>query len=93
MHPQPKIARRVIATMVALLVVSFALQATGHWHAKSYEDHHCRVCHFAHSVTVDLNHAAALPAPADAIRVIRIEPVNPYLSPVFSQISSRAPPA
>jgi len=86
-------ARRILATFVALLVVSFALQAAGHWHAKAYEDHHCRVCHLAHSATVDMDQATALPAPDPAIRATRAEAVDPYLAPVLPQISSRAPPA
>lgn len=85
--------RRLVAVLVAIVLVSFALQAAGHWHSKSYEDQHCRVCHFAHSVAVDLSHGSALPVPGAVVRMAPAASIDPKLELVFHQLSSRAPPA
>ena len=87
------ITRRVLATLLALVVVSFALQAAGHWHNRSFEDQHCRVCHVAHSVTVDLSHGTGLQAPNTVVRPIQTRSVEPHLEFISHQVSSRAPPA
>jgi hypothetical protein len=84
---------RALAIIVAALVVSFALQAAGHWHNRSFEDQHCRVCHVAHSVTVDLAHGSGLQAPDAVVRLVQTRPVDPHLELVSHQVSSRAPPA
>jgi hypothetical protein len=78
---------------VAIAVLSFSLQAAGHWHSQSYEDQHCRVCHFAHSVTVDLSHIAALPLPGLIARLSIIPGVDPAPDAVIHQLSSRGPPS
>jgi len=86
-------AHRVLAIMVAVLVVSFALQAAGHWHNRSFEDRHCRVCHVAHSVTVDLSHDTGLQAPTAVNWLVQTKPIDPHLELISHQVSSRAPPA
>jgi hypothetical protein len=86
-------AQRVLAILVAALVVSFALQAAGHWHSNSFEDRQCRVCHVAHSAAVDLSLVATVVAPDVVVRLISSRPVDPKLEPVLHQLSSRAPPA
>src|SRR5580704_18406394 len=55
-HISRRTAHRLLAVLVAVAVLSFGLQAAGHWHSRTFEDQHCRVCHFAHSVTVDFSH-------------------------------------
>ena len=77
--------------MVAAFVLSFAFQAAGHWHSQ-FEDQHCRVCHFAHSVTVDLSHGTALPIPQAVARLNPFKAIDPHIEPVFHQTSPRAPP-
>jgi hypothetical protein len=84
---------RALAIIVAVLVVSFALQAAGHWHNRSFEDQLCRVCHVAHSVTVDLSHGTGLQVPDAVVRLVQTRPVDPHLELVSHQVSSRAPPA
>lgn len=84
---------RVLATVLALVVVSFALQAAGHWHSRSFEDQHCRVCHVAHSVTVDLSHGTGLKPPSTVVRPIQTCPVEPNSDFIAHLVSSRAPPA
>jgi hypothetical protein len=83
----------VLAIAVAILVVSFAWQAAGHWHSRSFEDQHCRVCHVAHSVTVDLSHGTGLPAPDAVVRLAQTRPIDLHLELISHQVSSRAPPA
>jgi len=78
---------------MAAFVLSFALQAAGHWHANSFEDQQCRVCHVAHSVAVDLSLVATLVAPDVVARLISPVAIDPQLDPVFHQLSSRGPPA
>jgi len=85
--------QRVLAILVAALVLSFALQAAGHWHANSFEDQQCRVCHVAHSVAVDLSLVATLVAPDVVVRLIAPAAIDTQLDPVFHQLSSRGPPA
>jgi len=70
---------RVLAIAVAAFVLSFAFQAAGHWHAHSYDDQHCRVCHFAHSVAIDLSHGTTLPTPAAVLRLAPSRSVDPQL--------------
>lgn len=93
MHISRRTSRRLLAVLMAVAVLSFGLQAAGHWHNRSYEDQHCRVCHFAHSVTIDLSHASALPLPEVITRLA----VNPSAdSPIavdISRLSSRGPPS
>ena len=93
MYSQPRIGRRILATLVVVLVVSFAFQAAGHWHNRSFEDQHCRVCHVAHSLTVDLSHGTGLEAPTAISRLAQTRSTvsNRYFIP--HQVSSRAPPA
>jgi hypothetical protein len=78
---------------MVVLVVSFALQAAGHWHSRSFEDQHCRVCQVAHSVTVDLSHGTGLQAPDVVVRLVQTRSIDPDLELVSYQVSSRAPPA
>jgi hypothetical protein len=85
-------AHRVLAIFVAVLVLSFALQAAGHWHSNSFEDQQCRVCHVAHSVVVDLSQVTTLAAPDVVVRLISTRPIDPALDLVFHRLSSRAPP-
>jgi hypothetical protein len=83
---------RLLAIVVAAVVLSFAFQAAGHWHNQSFEDQHCRVCHFAHSVTVDFSHGTTVPVPQAVARLNPTRSVDPQLELVFHQTSSRAPP-
>lgn len=87
------ITRTLLATLLALVVVSFALQAAAHWHNRSFEDQHCRVCHVAHSVTVDLSHGTGLEAPHAVLRLAQTRSIDPHLELISHQASSRAPPA
>jgi len=86
-------SRAFLAVLLAVAVVCFAFQAAGHWHSNSYEDQHCRVCHFAHSAVVDLSQSAALVIPAAAQRFSSNFEVDLALDLIFHQLSSRAPPA
>jgi hypothetical protein len=81
-----------VAILVAAVVLSFAFQASGHWHNQSFEDQHCRICHFAHSVTVDLSHGTTLAMPHAFSRLNSASSVDPHLELVFHQKSPRAPP-
>jgi hypothetical protein len=87
------ITRRLLATVLVLAVVSFGLQAAAHWHSRSFEDQHCRVCHVAHSVTVDLSHGTGLQVPDAVVRLAQIRSIDPHLELISHQVSSRAPPA
>ena len=93
MFIQPKTLRRLLAIFLAAAVVCFAFQAAGHWHSNSYEDQHCRVCHFAHSAVVDLSQSAVLAIPAAVQRFSSNFEVDPALDVISHQLSSRAPPA
>jgi hypothetical protein len=84
---------RLLAIVVAAVVLSFTFQAAGHWHNQSFEDQHCRICHFAHSVTVDFSHGTTLPTPHAMAWLNPTGSVDPRLELVFDQTSSRAPPA
>ena len=93
MHISRRTAHRLLAVLVAVAVLSFGLQAAGHWHSQSYEDQHCRVCHYAHSVTVDFSHGTALPFPGLVARLAVAPRVDPTLDNVVHQLSSRGPPS
>ena len=91
-HITRRTALRLLAVLVAVAVLSFGLQAAGHWHSQSYEDQHCRVCHFAHSVTVNPSHATTLPLPGLIARLSVIPRVDPTTDTVVHLLSSRGPP-
>ena len=93
MHISRRTAHRLLAVLVAVAVLSFGLQAAGHWHSRGFEDQHCRVCHFAHSVTVDFSHGSALPLPEVVARHAVNLSVDPKLDEVVHQLSSRGPPS
>jgi hypothetical protein len=93
LYSRPRIARRILATFVAVLVVSLGLLAASHWHNRSFEDQHCRVCHVAHSVTVDLSHGTGLSVPDAVVRLVLTLAIDPHLQIISHQVSSRAPPA
>jgi hypothetical protein len=82
-----------LAIALAILVVAFVWQAAGHWHNRSFEDQHCRVCHIAHSITVDLSQGIGLPVPDAVVRLSETRALDPHLELIFHQVSSRAPPA
>lgn len=86
-------SRTLLSILLAVVVVAFALQAAGHWHNHSYESQHCRVCHVAHSVTVDLSHGTGLPMPDAIVWLARTRSIDPHLELISHQLSSRAPPA
>jgi hypothetical protein len=86
-------SRALLAVFLAVAVVCFAFQAAGHWHSNSYEDQHCRVCHFAHSAAADLSQVTALVIPAVVQRLSSNLDIDPALDVIFHQLSSRAPPA
>lgn len=93
MFIQPRTSRRILAILLAAAVVCFAFQAAGHWHSNSYEDEHCRVCHFAHAAVVDLSQSAALVVPTAVQRLTADLEIDPGLDLIFHPLSSRAPPA
>ncbi|MGA8144440.1 MAG: hypothetical protein WB987_11175 [Candidatus Acidiferrales bacterium] len=93
MHISRRTAHGLLAVLVAVAVLSFGLQAAGHWHTRTFEDQHCRVCHFAHSVTVDFSHGDALPLPEVVTRLAVNPSVDPTLDVVVHQLSSRGPPS
>jgi hypothetical protein len=78
---------------MAVAVLSFGLQAAGHWHSQSYEDQHCRVCHFAHSVTVNPSGATAVALPDFVARLAVTPVVDATPDIVVHQLSSRGPPS
>jgi hypothetical protein len=92
-HISRRAAHRLLVVLVAVAVLSFGLQAAGHWHSRAFEDQHCRVCHFAHSVTVDFSHGDALPAPEVVTRLAANLPIDPALDVVVHETSSRGPPS
>jgi hypothetical protein len=92
-HISRRTARRLLVVLVAVAVLSFGLQAAGHWHSRPYDDQHCRVCHFAHSVTVDFSHGDALPLPEVVTRLALNLSVEPKFDDVVHQLSSRGPPS
>jgi hypothetical protein len=85
--------RRFLAILLAAVVVSFAFQAAAHFHARSFDEHQCRVCHVANSITVDLAHASAVPPPVAVARLALVLSVDPALDLISHPLSSRAPPA
>jgi len=92
-HISRRAAHRLLAVLVAVAVLSFGLQAAGHWHSRAFEDQHCRVCHFAHSVTVDFSHGNALPVPEVVNRLAVQLSFEPALEVVVHRLSSRGPPS
>lgn len=92
-HISRRTAHRLLAVLVAVAVLSFGLQAAGHWHSRTFEDQHCRVCHFAHSVTVDFSHGNALPLPEVVNRLAVNLSFEPALEVVVHRLSSRGPPS
>ena len=92
-HISRRTAHRLLAVLVAVAVLSFGLQAAGHWHSRTFEDQHCRVCHFAHSVTVDFSHGNALPLPEVVNRLAVKLSIEPALDVVVHCLSSRGPPS
>ena len=93
MNISRRTARRLLVVLVAVAVLSFGFQAAGHWHSRTYEDQHCRVCHFAHSVTVDFSHGNALPLPEVVNRLTVVLSAESALEVVFDRLSSRGPPS
>ena len=93
MHISRQTAHKLLAVLVAVAVLSFGFQAAGHWHSRTYEDQHCRVCHFAHSVTVDFSHGNALLLPEVVNRLTVVLSAESALEIVFSRLSSRGPPS
>src|SRR3984957_3578848 len=92
-HISRRTAHRLLAVLVAVAGLSFGLQAAGHWHSRTFEDQHCRVCHFAHSVTVDFSHGNALPVPEIVNRLAVKLSFEPALEVVVHRLSSRGPPS
>jgi hypothetical protein len=85
--------RRFLAIFLAAVVVSFAFQAVAHWHAKSFDENQCRICHVANSVTVNLSHAGTVLPPMAIARLALAASVDPALDLISHPLSSRAPPA
>jgi len=92
-HFSRQTAHKLLAVLVAVAVLSFGFQAAGHWDSRTYEDQHCRVCHFAHSVTVDFSHGNALPLPEVINRLTVVLSAESALEVVFNRLSSRGPPS
>jgi hypothetical protein len=85
--------RRFLAIILAAVVVSFAFQAVAHFHARSFDEHQCRVCHVANSVAAGLTHAGTVPPPVAVARLVLASSVDPTLDLISHPLSSRAPPA
>jgi uncharacterized RmlC-like cupin family protein len=92
-HISRQTAHKLLAVLVAVAVLSFGLQAAGHWHSRTHEDQNCRVCHFAHSVTVDFSHGNALPLPEVVNRLAVNLSTEPALEVIVRRLSSRGPPS
>ena len=93
MHISRRTSRRLLAVLMAVAVLSFGLQAAGHWHSRAFEDQHCRVCHFAHSATIDFSHGTALPLPEVVTRLaVKTSADSPVAVDTY-RLSSRGPPS
>jgi len=92
-HISRRTAHRLLAVLVAVAVLSFGLQAAGHWHSRTFEDQHCRVCHFAHSVTINDSCVTALPLPEVVTRLAVNLTVDPSIDADTNRLSSRGPPS
>jgi hypothetical protein len=86
-------AQRLIAILLVFAVLSFGFEVASHWHRGSYDDQNCQLCHFAHSISVDLSHGAILPAPSAVHTSVAIIWTDEHFELVFHQVSSRAPPS
>lgn len=93
MHLSRITMRKTLAILLAAVVLSFGIQAAGHWHGSSSEDHQCQVCHFAHSVAPPLLNASLLPMPTGVARLVLASSVDPKFELVVHQTFPRAPPA
>lgn len=84
---------RVLAALVAGLVLLFAFQVATHSHTNSVGDDHCQLCHFTHSVSLGTAAAPVLAAPATVARLTLPVSTDPKVELQFRQLSSRAPPS
>jgi hypothetical protein len=88
-----RLAKFALAMALVAFVGIFAMEAAGHWHANSYDEQHCQVCHLGH---------VSVPQPAANVRVQKPVPVArfapaetpvPVLEAFRTNKIPRAPPA
>lgn len=88
-----RFAKFALAVALVVFVGIFAMEAAGHWHANSYDEQHCQVCHLGH---------VSVPQPVANVRVQEPVPVArfgpaeapvPVLEAFRTNKIPRAPPA
>jgi hypothetical protein len=87
-----RIAIRLLAVALVLLVGLFAMQAAGHWHEHSSDEQHCQVCHIGHAAVPQPAAQMGVGTPVAVARFAFTENQKVSLDPVCSHRIPRAPP-
>jgi hypothetical protein len=86
-------AKFALVVALILFVGIFAMEAAGHWHANSYDEQHCQVCHLGHVSVPQPSAQVAVQVPVPIARFAPPEVLAPVLEPVGTHKIPRAPPA
>jgi hypothetical protein len=87
-----RITLRLLTLVVILAVAVWCTHAISHWHAQTYTEQNCQLCHIGHSVIPQTAVTTAVEAPSPITRFIPNEKRAPELQPVRTLSSPRAPP-
>jgi len=84
--------KRLLTLAFALAMVIWCTHAISHWHAHSYTEQNCQLCHIGHSVMPQSTVTSAVQVPVPVARYIAPENAPPDLKPDRTLSTPRAPP-
>ena len=88
-----RLSWHLLAIALILGVSALGTHAVAHWHAASYDEQHCQVCHVGNAAIPQPAAQSAIQAPVLVARFALAEQSTPDLEPARTLSIPRAPPA
>jgi len=88
-----RLSRHLLAIALILAVGALGVHAVAHWHAHSYDDQHCQICHVGHAAVPQPVVQIGVQAPLPVARFTPTEDFSLDLEASFTLSIPRAPPA
>jgi hypothetical protein len=88
-----RIIRRLAGVALIVAVALLATHAISDWHAHTYDEDHCQVCHVGHSAIPQAAPQVAVQSPAPVAALTPAPETKPHYEIAGSPSIPRAPPA
>jgi hypothetical protein len=83
---------RVLGVALIIAVGLLATHAISDWHARTYDEDHCQVCHVGHSAIPQPAPKVAVQSPVPVAALTPVQETKPHFEIFGSPSIPRAPP-